>query len=77
MVWSEENKEHFVLMLRDKQDLLFGDWSPSVTKAARAKKWNEIALEMKAWGAVFKDIRSLRKAFLNCKKDLKSVYTTS
>jgi hypothetical protein len=75
MVWSEENKEHFVLLLRDNKDLLFGDWSPSVTKAARGKKWNDIALEMKARGAVFKDVRSLQKVILNYNKDLKSVYT--
>ncbi len=61
MVWSDENKEHFVLLLRDNKDLLFGDWSPSVTKAARNRKWTEIASEMTARGAVFKDIRSLRK----------------
>ena len=61
MGWSDEVKIYFVTLLRDNKELLFGDYSPIVTKVARNTKWQEIADLLTARGAVFKDVRSLRK----------------
>ena len=61
MVWSLENKCHFVRLLFEDKELLFGDWSTAITKEARTSKWNEIASKMAARGAAFKDVRQLRK----------------
>jgi hypothetical protein len=61
MVWSDENKKYFIIQLRDNKNLLFGDWSPTVTKASRRSKWEEISELMKARGAVFTTVENLRK----------------
>ena len=61
MVWSDESKLYFVSLLRDNKELLFGDWSPVVTKVARNTKWQEIADLLTARGVIFKDVKSLRK----------------
>ncbi len=61
MAWSTGQKLEFVLLLRDNKDILFGEFSPSVTKEVKNRKWEEIANQMRAHGAIFKDIKNLRK----------------
>ena len=61
MAWTTGQKFEFVLLLRENKDILFGEFSPSLTKEVKNRKWEEIANQMRAHGAVFKDIRNLRK----------------
>ncbi len=61
MAWTTGQKLEFVQLLRDNKEVLFGEFSPSVTKESKNRKWEEIADQMRAHGAVFKDIRNLRK----------------
>ncbi len=61
MAWTTGQKLEFVQLLRDNKEVLFGEFSPSITKETKSRKWEEVANHMRAHGAVFKDIRNLRK----------------
>jgi hypothetical protein len=70
MVWALEHKLLFVSLLSADKELLFGDWSESkgITKVARNSKWEQIAATLTARGAVFKDVKNLRKVCIYCLK---------
>lgn len=58
---SKDQKLKLACLVCDSKEVLFGKFSPTVTKAARNKKWDEIFQQMVAVGAPVKDAKHLRK----------------
>lgn len=56
-----EWKLKMVDMIRDKKDILFGQYSPFVTKVLKHKTWEEILTAVNAIGANLTDVGHLRR----------------
>ena len=61
MALTLEHKEQIAELVRDRKELLFGEYSPTVTKTAKTKSWNEIFSIVVAHGAPISNVQHLRK----------------
>ena len=61
MALTLEHKEQIAELVRDRKDILFGTYSPTVTKTAKTKSWNEIFNIVVAHGAPIPNVQHLRK----------------
>ncbi len=60
-VLTLEQKIKLAGLVRDNKEILFGKYSPTVTKNAKNKIWEQIFQEMVVAGAPIKDANHLRK----------------
>ena len=56
-----DQKLKLATLVKDNKDVLFGKYSPTITKVGKHKAWEEIYGEMIAVGAPIKDVSHLRK----------------
>jgi hypothetical protein len=61
MSLTKDQRVQFALLVREKKDILFGKYSPTVTKSAKNKAWEEICHQLRTVGATIKDVNHLRK----------------
>ena len=65
----KSHKLKLLQLVLERKRILFGKFSPTVTKSLKIKAWNEIAVIMKEDGATFKDALDLRdNHFSNLKR---------
>ena len=60
-ILTVDQKVKLASLVRDRKDVLFGKYSPTVTKMSKNKMWEDIFHQMIASGAPIKDVNHLRK----------------
>ena len=61
MTLTPEQKLKLANLVRDNKEVLFGKYSPIITKVAKNKAWENIYQDMIAVGAAIKNASHLRK----------------
>jgi hypothetical protein len=61
MSLSEEQKLRMVTLIKEKKEILFGKYTPKLTKQVKHKEWEAIYDQLIAIGAPLKDVHHLRK----------------
>lgn len=61
MPLTPEQKQLLAELVREKKAILFGKFSPEVTKVVKRKNWDAIYNQLIAHGAIIPDVNQLRR----------------
>jgi hypothetical protein len=69
MSLTKEHKLQLAALIKEKKDILFGKFSPTITKLSKHKEWENIFNLLLANGAPVNNVHHLRKVL--CDEDYK------